>query len=89
VSGRAARRLRAFAADPTLATAAAPAGPLGTFVHYARVGDSHFVVFVERSYPWPLSLLLERPLGSSLALAAVSLTVLLLCRRFRRCRPAV
>jgi serine/threonine-protein kinase len=33
----------------------------GSFMHYARVGDSGFVVMVERPYPWPIGLLLRAP----------------------------
>src|SRR5205085_8879272 len=55
VTGPEADRLRTFAADPTLAAASDPLGPHGSFVHYVRVGDSHFVILVERPYPWPLN----------------------------------
>jgi serine/threonine-protein kinase len=84
VTGAEAEALRAFAADPARVTATDVFGPRGTFVHYARVGDSHFVVFVERPYPWPLNLLLERPVASGLALAGTLLAVALLSRRLRR-----
>ena len=83
VSGRPAERLRAFAADPALTTAADPFGPRGSFVHYARVGDSHFVVYVERPYPWPLGLLLERPVSAGLVLTGAAVAVVLLSRRIR------
>jgi hypothetical protein len=79
-----AHRLRAFAADRALTHAVDLFGPRGTFVHYARVGDSHFVVLVERLYPWPLHWLLERPAGSSLALGGAFLAAALLSRRLRR-----
>ncbi len=84
VTGREADRLRDFAADPARTTAADPFGPRGTFVHYARAGDSHFVVLVERPYPWPLGLLLERPLASGVALGGAALAVIALSRRWRR-----
>jgi serine/threonine-protein kinase len=84
VTGSEAERLRAFSDDQTLATAADVVGPRGTFVHYARVGDLHFVIRVERRYPWPLNLLLERPVGSGLALGATFLGMALLSRRLRR-----
>jgi hypothetical protein len=84
VTGREADRLRAFAADPTLTSAADLFGPRGTFVHYARVGESHFVVFVERLYPWPLHVLLERPVGSGLSLGGAFLAAALVSRRLRR-----
>ncbi len=83
VAGRQADRLRDFAADPGLTSAADLLGPRGSFVHYARVGGSHFVVFVERPYPWPLDRLLERPLLWGLALAAACLAAGLLSRRPR------
>jgi serine/threonine-protein kinase len=87
VTGRQRQRLRAFAADPSLKRAADPLGPGGTFVHYARVGDSHFVVLVERPYPWPLGPLLRRPLMGGLTLATAFLAAGLLARwyRSRRC----
>ena len=53
-------------------------------MHYARVGDSHFVILVERLYPWPLNFLLDRPLGGGLALGGVFLAAALLSRRLRR-----
>jgi hypothetical protein len=84
VTGPEVDRLRAFSADPTRTRAADPFGPHGTFVHYARVGDSHFVVLVERPYPWPLNLLLERPAGSGLVLGGAILAAALLSRRLRR-----
>jgi serine/threonine-protein kinase len=84
VSGREADRLRAFAADPALQTAADLLGPRGTFVHYARAGDSHFVVVVERLYPWPLGFVLERPLASGLGLAGALLAGVVLSQRWRR-----
>jgi serine/threonine-protein kinase len=84
VTGAEADRLRAFSADLTLAAAADLIGPRGTFVHYARVGDSHFVILVERLYPWPLNLLLDRPLSSGLALGGAFLAAALLSRRLRR-----
>jgi serine/threonine-protein kinase len=84
VEGREADRLRAFAADPSLATAADVIGPRGTFVHYARVGDSHFVIRVERRYPGPLNWLLERPFVSSLVVGGAFITIALLSRRLRR-----
>jgi serine/threonine-protein kinase len=83
VAGREAEQLRAFAADPGLTAAADPFGPRGTFVHFARVGDSHFVVFVERPYPWPLGLLLERPAAGGLVLAGAALALAWLSRRLR------
>jgi serine/threonine-protein kinase len=88
VTGRQAERLRAFAADPGLASAADLLGPRGAFVHYARVGDSHFVVFVERPYPWPLDRLLGRPLLGGLLLSAAFLAAALLSRRPRGRREA-
>jgi serine/threonine-protein kinase len=84
VAGAEAARLRAFAADPALAAAADLLGQRGTFVHYARVGDSHFVILAERLYPWPLNLLLERPLRGGLALGGAFVVVALLSRRLRR-----
>jgi serine/threonine-protein kinase len=83
VTGAEAETLRAFN-GPTRRTAVDPFGPRGTFVHYARVGDSHFVAFVERPYPWPLGMLLERPVVSSLAVGGAFLAVALLSRRLRR-----
>jgi serine/threonine-protein kinase len=88
VAGRQADRLRQFAEGPGLMSAADLLGPRGSFVHYARVGDSHFVVFVERPYPWPLDRLLERPLVWGLALTTAFLAVGLLSRRLRITRPA-
>jgi serine/threonine-protein kinase len=84
VTGPEADRLRAFSVDPTLATTADVIGPRGTFVHYARVGDSHFVILVERLYPWPLNWLIDRPLASGLAAAGVFLAAAFLSRRVRR-----
>jgi hypothetical protein len=84
ITGPEADRLRAFSADLTLAIAADLIGPRGSFVHYARVGDSHFVILVERLYPRPLNLLLERPLRSGLALGGAFLAAALLSRRLRR-----
>jgi serine/threonine-protein kinase len=84
VVGREADRLRPFDDDPSLATAADVIGRRGSFVHYARVGDSHFVIRVERRYPWPLNVLLERPLGSSLVVGGAFITIALLSRRPRR-----
>jgi serine/threonine-protein kinase len=84
VTGREADRLRDFAADPARTTAADLFGPRGTFVHYARAGDSHFVVLVERPYPWPLGLLLQRPLASGVGMGAAALALFVLSRRWRR-----
>jgi len=84
VTGPEADRLREFSADRTLATAADVIGPLGTFVHYARVGDSHFVIRVERLYPWPLNWLLRRPLASGLFLGGSFLAAAILSRQLRR-----
>jgi eukaryotic-like serine/threonine-protein kinase len=81
VAGRQAGRLRDFAADPGLTSASDLLGPRGSFVHYARVGDSHFVTFVERPYPWPLDRLLERPLLWGLLLTTAFLAAGLLSRR--------
>jgi hypothetical protein len=83
VTGREADRLRAFD-DPARTTATDLLGPRGTFVHYARVGESHFVVLVEQSYPWPVGLLLERPLASGLVLGGAFVAVVFLSRRWRR-----
>jgi hypothetical protein len=83
VTGRAASRLRSFAADPDLTRAADLLGPRGTFVHYARVGDSHFVVCVERPYPWPLDRLLERPLAWGGLLVSVLVAAAFVSRRLR------
>jgi serine/threonine-protein kinase len=55
-------KLEAFALDPTLEEASDMLTRSGCCVHYARVGDSSFVVVVEESYPWPLSLPLKHPL---------------------------
>jgi serine/threonine-protein kinase len=86
VTGREANRLRAFA-NPARTTASDMLGPRGTFVHYARVGESHFVVLVERPYPWPVGLLVERPLGSGLVLGGAFVAVGFLSRRWRRRVP--
>ena len=82
VAGREADRLRAFA-DPARTTASDLLGPRGTFVHYARVGESHFVVLAERPYPWPVGLLLERPVSAGLVLTGAAVAVVLLSRRIR------
>jgi hypothetical protein len=86
VVGCEAERLQAFAADPLLIAAADVFGPRGTFVHYARVGDSHFVAFVERLYPWPLNFILERPIGSSVAVVGALVATVFLSRRLRQRR---
>jgi serine/threonine-protein kinase len=63
VTGRRREVLEAFARDPTLRQAADKLSARGSLVNYARVGDSHFVVIVEQPYPWPICLLLQRPLA--------------------------
>src|SRR5262249_52820946 len=60
--------LEAFAHDPALKQSADRFNNRGGFVHYARVGESHFVVLVEQLYPWPVSTVLQRPLACGLAL---------------------
>jgi serine/threonine-protein kinase len=79
--------LESFAADPGQQQAAERFSAAGGMVHYARVGDSPFVVIVEQPYPWPLHLLLRRPFGSAAAVAA-GLAVLWWLRRTRP-RPAL
>ena len=74
-------------ADPARTTASDLLGPRGTFVHYARVGESHFVVLVERPYPWPVGLLLERPLGTGMVLGGAFVAVVFLSRHWRRRVP--
>ena len=83
ITGRQANMLRRFTTDPALVEAADAFGPHGSFVHYARVGDSHFIVRVERPYAWPLNMLLERPLLSGSVVAALFLATVYLSRRLR------
>jgi serine/threonine-protein kinase len=83
ITGRQASMLRRFTTDPALVEAADAFGPHGSFVHYARVGDSHFIVRVERPYAWPLNRLLERPLLYGPVGAALFLATVYLSRRLR------
>jgi serine/threonine-protein kinase len=75
--------LESFAANPGQDQAAERFSAAGGMVHYARVGDSPFAVIVEQPYPWPLHLLLRRPLGW----AAVATTGFALLWWLRRARP--
>src|SRR5262249_12856998 len=82
--------LEAFAGNSALKQAADMLSGRGGFVHYARVGDSHFVVLVEQLYPWPIPLLLQRPLmcGLALVLAVAGASVAPRWYRARRSRAA-
>jgi serine/threonine protein kinase len=83
VTGREHDRLQDFAENPALQQAADALGPKGAFVHYVRVGDSHFVVIVKRPYPWPFHDLFQQPFGWSLALASVCLGLGVTLRWYR------
>jgi serine/threonine-protein kinase len=63
--------LESFAANAALTATTDLLDDHGAFVHYARVGDSQFVILAEHSYPWPMTLILRRPLllGAGIALA--------------------
>jgi hypothetical protein len=79
--------LATFAADPGRNQAVERFSSDGGMVHYARVGDSPFVVVVEQPYPWPLHLLLRRPLGWAVAVVS-ALALLWYLRRQVRPQPA-
>jgi serine/threonine-protein kinase len=55
----------------------------GGFTHYARVGDSHFVVLSEQPYPWPLAAVLGRPLASLTAAVLLAALAAVLSRLYR------
>jgi hypothetical protein len=63
--------LDTFANDRSRTDAAVVFGPDGSFAHFARVGDTHFVAMVERSWPVPVNLLLLAPVVSAVAFAVL------------------
>jgi serine/threonine-protein kinase len=80
VTDRQRDRLQAFVDDPELRQATDNFGRNGTFAHYARVAASHFVVIVERPYPWPLNRLLHHPLAVGLAVTVTCISAVALSR---------
>jgi hypothetical protein len=81
VAPRQLARLNAFAADSTLREDSERFSGRGSFLHYARVGDSHFVVMVEHPYPWPVGFLSRIPLWSVPVLAVCALLLGIFWRR--------
>jgi serine/threonine-protein kinase len=81
--------LRDFERDPARRTAV-DAFSGGSFVHYARVGESHFVALVEQPYPWPVPLVQRRPRACLAVVALLGGAVVVLPRVYRsRRRPSV
>jgi serine/threonine-protein kinase len=79
-------RLTAFSSDPNLREDSDKLTGRGSFLHYARVGDSEFVVMVEHPYPWPIALLLWAPLWTWLALLPCTVITIAYWRRNRHAR---
>jgi hypothetical protein len=59
VSTRQLACLNLLASEPTLHEVSDKLAGVGSFMHYARVGDSGFVVIVEHPYPWPIGAMLH------------------------------
>jgi serine/threonine protein kinase len=67
------KTLARFAIDAAIKEEADHFSQNGSLIDYARVGDSHFIVIVERLYPWPIQAVARRPRLSFLALVGVAI----------------
>jgi hypothetical protein len=79
--------LDAFADDPGRRQATDWFSATGSLIHYARIGDTHYVAVLEQPYPAPVRLVAKHPLVTATVIA-VAIAALGLLRRMPRGNPS-
>jgi serine/threonine-protein kinase len=79
--------LDAFADDAGRRQATDWFSATGSLIHYARIGDTHYVAVLEQPYPAPVRLIAKHPLATATAIA-VAIAAFGLLRRMPRGNPS-